>query len=467
MTLHARETVGPDRQAPDREAQEFLARNPDIAAIDALISDSCAILRGKRLPISGLPKLYTEGCGFPGSIYAFDVTGATIESTGLCFDVGDADLICRPVPGTLRRTPWLKRPTGQLLLHMYDADGQPFFAAPRTQLQRLVELFAAEGLTPVVALELEFYLLDSDWGPEDRPRPPLSPTSGVRQTTTQVYGMNELYDFDHVLSEIQETAEIQGIPADTVIAEYRPGQCEINLRHRPDAVQAADDALLFKRLVRGVAARHGLDATFMAKPYPEHVGSGMHVHVSLLDREGRNVFEDPNDPAGSALLRQAIGGLAATMAEGMAIFSPNANSYRRFQVESYAPTAPTWGINNRTTALRIPVGPPGSKRIEHRVCGADANPYLAVAAILAGIHHGLKHQLDPGPPITGNAYAKRKPTLPDTWVAALDAFERSRVLRQYFGDRFVHVFLETRWAERDKFFAYVTPLEYEWYLRTV
>jgi glutamine synthetase len=452
------------------EAIEFCRKYPDITAIDVLLPDSCGVLRGKRLPAAGISKLFTEGCGLPGSIYAFDITGATIDATGLSWDSGDADLLCLPVPGTLHSTPWLKKPTGQVLMQMFDADGQPFFAAPRSLAMRLAERVKAElGLTAVVAFELEFYLLDSDWGTEDRPRPPLSPVSGVRQTTTQVYGMNELYDFDDVLSEIHDAADLQGIPADAAIAEYGPGQCEINLRHLPDAVRAADHAVLFKRVVRGVAARHKLDATFMAKPYPEHAGSGMHVHISLLDEQGRNVLE-PDDPAdgtaGSPLLHHALGGLAATMADAMALFAPNANSYRRFQVESYAPTAPTWGINNRTTALRIPVGPFGSRRIELRVAGADANPYLVVAALLAGILHGAKHKIDPGPPITGNAYAKAEATLPNDWVAARECFERSAVLREYFGDRFVHVYLETKWAERDKFFAYVTPLEYEWYLRT-
>lgn len=452
----------------ETEALKFLETNPDIAAIDVLLPDSCGILRGKRLPAASVSKLFTEGCSFPGSIYAMDITGETIDATGLSWDDGEADRPCIPVPGTLQRIPWLRKPTGQVLLSMLDNDGDPFFAAPRTLVERLKGRLAELGLTAVVAVELEFYLLDSDWGEEDVPRPPLSPTSGVRQSTTQVYGMNELYDFDHVLDEIHETARSQGIPADTAVAEYGPGQCEINLHHVHDAVAAADYAVLFKRIVRGVAAKHKLDATFMAKPYPQHAGSGMHIHISLLDRDGRNVFETdpPGEPCGSELLRFAIGGLADSMAGAMALFAPNANSFRRFQVESYAPTAPTWGVNNRTTALRIPVGPPGSKRVEHRVAGADANPYLAVAAVLAGVLHGITNHIDPGPPTVGNGYAKTPASLPGNWVTALDAFEESRVFRDLFGERFVHVFLETKWAERDKFFAYVTPLEYEWYLRT-
>lgn len=451
----------------DAEALKFLELNPDIATIDVLLPDNCGVLRGKRLPAASLPKLFTEGCPFPGSIYAMDITGAAIDATGLSWDEGDPDRPCFPVPGTLQRTPWLRKPTGQILLSMRDQDGTPFFAAPRALVEQLKGRLAELGLTAVVAVELEFYLLDGDWGEEDKPRPPLSPTSGVRQSTTQVYGMNELYDFGHVLDDIEAAAGSQGIPTDTAVAEYGPGQCEINLRHVPDPVLAADHAILFKRAVRGVAAKHGLDATFMAKPYPRHAGSGMHVHVSLLDRDGRNVFEDDEpDAVGSRLLLHAIGGLAATMPGAMALFAPNANSFRRFQVESYAPTAPTWGVNNRTTALRIPVGPPGSRRIEHRVPGADANPYLAVAAVLAGILHGIANRIDPGEPVVGNGYAGTQASLPGNWVAALEAFEHCRVLRDLFGERFMHVHLATKWAERDKFFAYVTPLEYEWYLRT-
>ncbi|HEV7368285.1 glutamine synthetase family protein [Arenibaculum sp.] len=451
----------------DTEALKFLELNPDISTIDVLLPDNCGVLRGKRLPAASLPKLFTEGCSFPGSIYAMDITGATVDTTGLSWDEGDPDRPCFPVPGTLQRTPWLRKPTGQILLSMHDQDGTPFFAAPRALVEQLKGRLAELGLTAVVAVELEFYLLDGDWGEEDKPRPPLSPTSGVRQSTTQVYGMNELYDFGHVLDEIEEAAHAQGIPTDTAVAEYGPGQCEINLHHVPDPVLAADHAILFKRVVRGVAAKHKLDATFMAKPYPQHAGSGMHVHVSLIDRDGRNVFEtDRPEAIGSDLLLHAIGGLAATMPGAMALFAPNANSFRRFQVESYAPTAPTWGVNNRTTALRIPVGPPGSKRIEHRVAGADANPYLAVAAILAGILHGITNRIDPGEPVTGNGYNGAEASLPGNWVSALEAFENCRELRDLFGERFMHVHLETKWAERDKFFAYVTPLEYEWYLRT-
>lgn len=452
-------------RADVKEATTFLRENPDITAVDVLIADSCGVWRGKRIPAQALERLYLDGCSFPGSIYAMDITGETVAGSGLVWEQGDADQPCLPVPGTLVRTPWLKRPTAQLLLQMYEHDGRPYEASPRSLVRSMAGLLAADGLFPVVAVELEFYLLDSDWGEDDRPRPPLSPNSGVRHSGTQVYGMDELSDFDAVLTEIYETAVAQRIPADAAVAEYAPGQFEINLHHVPDPVRAADDGALFKRVVRGVAGRHKLDATFMAKPYPNHAGSGMHVHVSLLDRDGNNVLEG-NQPYGSETLRHAVGGLAATMGEGMIMFAPNANSYRRFQVDSYAPTAPTWAVNNRTAALRV-IGSGNSRRIEHRLPGADANPYLVVATILAGMHHGIRNQIDPGAPLTGNGYeVEGVAPLPASWNQALNAFERSRILREYFGEKFSHAYLTMRRAEAAKFAAYVTPLEYEWYVRS-
>jgi glutamine synthetase len=204
----------------------------------------------------------------------------------------------------------------------------------------------------------------------------------------------------------------------------------------------------------------------MAKPYPEHAGCGLHIHVSLLDREGRNVFDDATE-LGSPALRHAVGGLLATMRDAQAIFAPNANSYRRFQESTYAPTAPLWGYNNRTTAVRIPAGDGRARRVEHRVAGADANVHLATAAMLAGIHHGLTRKLDPGAPVEGNGYAVDAEPLPRNWSEALGLFDASPVIAEYFGPRFQHLYSAVRNAERRRFEAVVTPTELDWYLRGV
>jgi len=446
--------------------RNFRAQYPDITHIDALVCDMCGVLRGKKVPVTALDKIFRDGLTFPGSLFATDITGETVEETGLGFADGDADRDCFPVPHTLDPVPWLSRPTGQVLLAMRDLDGSPFFADPRTVLANVIQRLKADGLHPVVAVELEFYLVDRKRGEDGRPRPPMSPISGKRQNTTQVYGIDELYDFNDLLYEIYDTCVAQGIPVDSLVSEYAPGQYEINLRHVTDPLEACDDAVLFKRVVKSVAAKHGVEATFMAKPYPDQAGSGFHIHMSMLDEAGANIFA-ADDPHGSPALRHAIGGLGATMAEGMAVFAQNQNAFRRFQPNSYVPHAPTWAANNRSVSLRIPPGKPADRRVEHRVAGADGNPYLVVAAVLAGAHYGLKRQIDPGPPVQGSAYDKIEPTLTSSWIVALEQLDGSAFFNDYFGRRFLDVYLALKWAERDKFFSQISPLEYDWYLNKV
>jgi glutamine synthetase len=230
-------------------------------------------------------------------------------------------------------------------------------------------------------------------------------------------------------------------------------------------LRAVDEAIQYKHLVKGVAENHGMLACFMAKPFAESAGSGMHLHLSLDDAKGNNQFAS-DDAAGNVLLRQAIGGMARTIDDAMAIFAPNANSYRRFRRKTYAPVAPTWGVNNRTVSFRIPAGAAKSRHVEHRICGADANPYLAAAAVLAGMHHGIKNKIDPGPATTGNGYDSKFDALTINWFDALDAFEASAFIRDYFGADFVKVFSAIKRAECERFFAQVTELDYRWNLRT-
>jgi glutamine synthetase len=275
-----------------------------------------------------------------------------------------------------------------------------------------------------------------------------------------------LEDFEEFFAEVSSAAAIQGLPVEGAVSEAAPGQYEVNLKHVGDAVTAADHGVLLKRLVRGVAGRAGFEATFMAKPFANTAGNGLHLHVSLLDREGRNVFDDGGE-RGTETLRHAIGGLAATMAESMAIMAPNANSFRRFQAGSFVPATPSWGYNNRTVALRIPAGEAKARRIEHRVAGADANIYLVAAAVLAGIHHGISGRIDPGPPVIGDGHRQFERTLAESWQDALSAFDAARLLPGYLGTEFCRVQSACRRAERRKFDAVVSPLEYEWYLRTI
>ncbi len=446
--------------------QAFAERLPGNAVVDLLISDISGILRGKRIDIGLLSKVFEDGVALPGSLFGMDITGATVESTGLGFQEGDADRVCRPIAGTLAPVPWQARPAGQLLMSMWEEDGRPFYADPRQVLARVTERFSALGLTPVVAVEMEFYLLDHQRLPSGAPQAPLSPVTRERESNTQVYGMSELDDYGEFLEGIASACAAQGIPADTAVAEYAPGQYEINLQHVADPMQACDHAVLLKRLIKGVAIKSGMEATFMAKPYQALAGSGMHVHISLLDEHGNNALIGDRLP-GSETMHHIAGGLAATMADFMAIFAPNANSYRRFCPGAYVPLCPAWGINNRTTSLRIPSGPDHARRIEHRVAGADANPYLLLAALLAGCHHGIENRLDPGPLVAGNAYDQLPPSLPATWLKALEEFEQSAVTHDYLGEDFCKVFMACKQEEREKFNEFITPLEFQWYLRNV
>jgi glutamine synthetase len=321
------------------------------------------------------------------------------------------------------------------------------------------------GLTPVMAVELEFYLVDRERTPEGHAQPPRKPLSGRREFHTQINSMADLNEYSALLVAIDSAARAQSLPVGTVLAEYGPGQFEVNLHHVPDAITACDHAIRLKRLVRGVALQHGMEATFMPKPYRDHAGSGAHLHVSLLDADGRNVFA-ADDPAGSPALRHAIGGLAATINDTMAICAPTANSYRRYRPEAYVPLNPSWAVNNRGVAFRVPHGPPAARRVEHRVAGADANPYLLAAAVLAGMHHGIARRLDPGAPLAGNAYRDNRPTIPLTWPEALAAFEASPFIREYLGEAFTSLYAGTRRGEMQEFNSHIPPLDYAWYLTT-
>jgi len=448
------------------QARAWLQRHPQVRAIDLLLPDQMGIPRGKRVTVAELEGVHRSGLLLPASMFALDVLGGTVQSTGLGFDEGDADRVCLPLPGSLVPVPWLGEQVAQMQVAMYEHDRTPFYGDPRHALERVLQRFETLGLKPVMAVELEFYFVDRERTIEGHAQPPHQPLSGRREDKTQINSMAELDEYSEVLRAIDDAADIQELPTGTVLAEYGPGQFEVNLHHVDDALLACDHAIRLKRLVKGVALQHGMDATFMPKPYRDHAGSGAHLHVSLVDANGRNIFA-ADDPAGTAALRNAIGGLAATVNDAMAVWAPTANSYRRFQPEAYVPLNPSWSVNNRGVAFRVPHGPPDGRRVEHRVAGADANPYLLAAMVLAGMHLGIVQKLDPGPVLAGNAYRGATPTLPLSWPEALVAFERSEFAREYLGERFANLYARTRRGEMQDFSSYVSTLEYSWYLTTV
>ena len=449
-----------------QELESFLAARPALRFIDLLLHDIHGVDRGKRIDIGSCRSVFRDGLLLPGSLFALDVPGGTVQETGLGFDEGDADRPCMPVAGTLVDVPWLDHGVAQAQVTMHDRDGTPFFGDPRHLLARVLERFRRRGLVPVVAIELEFYLLDRERDALGLPQAPRGPLSGRREHRTQINSMLDLDEYSAVLADIDSVCRAQAVPSTTALAEYGPGQFEVNLLHGPDALRACDEAMRFRRIVKCVSRRHGLDATFLSKPYPDMAGSGLHVHVSLNDRDGRNLFA-AEDPLGSPQMQHAAAGMLASMADGMAIFAPLANAWRRFRPDAYVPLTADWSINNRGAALRVPVSDAANRRLEHRVAGAEANPYLVVSWILGGILAGLDAAQPPRSPLTGNAYHGSAPLgepLPRYWSSALDRFERSDFARELLGERLQRLYAMVKRHELDEFNAHVTPQECAIYL---
>ena len=326
------------------------------------------------------------------------------------------------------------------------------------------------GLTPVMATELEFYLLDAGKSAPTVAGPRV-PGVGRLQPGAQVYHPDDLWEIEHFLNDVYDFCDAQNIPADSAIAEYSQGQFEINLKHVDDPVLACDHAVLLKRAVKAAARKHGFVACFMAKPFEEDAGSGLHIHMSLIDRDGKNYFSHGRGslaaPPFSARLRYAVGGLLKTMPEATALCAPNANSYRRLRPDMYAPVEPNWGVNHRAVAIRIPQSDAKNLRFEHRTAGADANPYLVTAAVVAGVHYGLKNKCDPGRMIEQGEAAAPRLKIPNRWDAAIDRFERSRILPEYLGKDYCRYFAMNRREESRRFHNIVSQLDFDWYLRSV
>lgn len=452
------------------EAKAFLEAHPEIEAFDIVLTDANGVGRGKIIRRHELPGLYENGRHLPISILGLDITGEDVHETGLIWDSGDGDLRAWPIPGTLVPLHGTNPARGQVLMSMHHLDGAPMTSDPRHALARQVAALADKGLYPAGAFELEFFLLANERDSEGRVQPARAVVDGRKSAKTEVYSVDHLHGMEPLFSDIYAAAKAQGIPAETVISEYAPGQYELTLNYRKDVMRAADDLLMLKRLVRAQARRHGLTACFMAKPIEKYAGSGMHLHVSLLDRDGTNIFTEAREGSWSPALLNALGGLAETMAESMLVFAPHANSWRRFVSQSYAPVAPTWGVNNRSVALRVPAGDARNRRIEHRPSGVDANPYLVAATVLAGIAKGLEEKLDPGPETTGNGYeagVHDRPSMPADWKDAIEAAKASAFLRRALGEDLHRTFTAIKEAEYLRVARTVSELDYHLYLHEV
>nr|WP_240532540.1 glutamine synthetase family protein [Agrobacterium albertimagni] len=447
------------------EAREFFAANPDIEVLEAFVIDVNGVPRGKWIPRERAIDVLTKGMAMPRSVYALDVWGRDVNAAGLAEGTGDPDGICFPVPGTLSRVTWLSRPTAQVLLQMHTQEGESFYADPRQVLGNVLKRFTAAKLTPVVATELEFYLIDPVRSALDPVRPPNTRDGRWHTGQTQVLSISELQDFEEVFHGISTAARAQKVPADTTLRENGPGQYEINLNHVPDALAAADYAVLLKRIVKGVARASELDATFMAKPYGTQAGSGMHVHFSILNEKGENIYVGEDGP--SDALFHSVGGLLESMGESMAIFAPHQNSYRRLRPSEHAPTYASWGFDNRSAAVRVITASKPATRIEHRVAGSDTNPYLVLAMILSAALAGMKEKLSPGGAISGDDHAVNHEPLPTNWDYALQRFGKSSFAYAALGPKYRSLYTACKQQELSEFSLRVTDVEYDAYIRTV
>ncbi len=449
---------------PQDEVAAYLSTYGEPEVVEVLLPDTSAVLRGKWIPGRSITKIWKDGVAIPLSIFGLDIWGCEVEATEIHLETGDKDGLCWPVAGTLKPVPWAPRPTAQVLITMHEPDGSakgaPWKLDPRQQLAGIVDRFTARGLAPCVAFELEFYLLKPSDVPGAPPEP-VFPASG--QARQNMYAMSDLDAFASVLHDMRAACEQQGLPADTVISEAAPGQFEVNLYHRVDALAAADDAILLRRLIDGVARRHGLRASFMAKPLVDFAGNGMHVHVSLMETDGGNLFAKP-DGIGDRALRHAAGGLLATMAESTLLFVPSYNGYRRLVPGSYAPVSISWGYDNRSVAVRVPNGPPAARRLEHRIAGAEAHPHLVLAGILAGMLEGLEREIEPPAPLSGNAYEHAAERLSPSMEEAVRRFFTSDFIARAFGEDYRRIYGVMKREELAAFTRQILPLEYDTYL---
>ena len=459
-------TLSPSGSHPS-EAEAFLNAHPHIEAFDIVLHDSNGIGRGKIIRRHEILSIYNNGRHLPISILGLDICGEDVHETGLIWDEGDADRRAWPVPGSLIALHNTQPARGEMLMMCYNLDGTPMTSDPRHALKRQVDAMATEGLHPAGAFELEFFLLANDRSPDGRVMPAADVLDGRQSRKTEVYSVDALHGMLPLFSDIYAGAEKAGIKAETMISEFAPGQYELTLHYRTDVLQAADDLIRLKRIVRAQARAHGVTACFMAKPIADYAGSGMHFHVSMLDDNGRNVFVEDVEGQWNPTILHALGGLKATMAESMLVFAPHANSWRRFASNSYAPISPTWGVNNRSVALRIPAGDIKARRIEHRPAGVDANPYLVAATVLAGIRHGLAQHIDPGPETTGNGYDAEGPPMPTDWHQAIDAATASAFLKDALGADMHRTFTAVKAAEYARVARTVSEVDFDLYLHTV
>jgi len=436
-----------------------------ITEVECLISDLTGIARGKISPTN---KFIAEGgMRLPESVLLQTVTGDYVEDDIYyeLLDEADIDMFCRPDPNAVFMVPWAVEPTAMVIHDTFDKQGSPIELSPRNVLKRVLKLYADRGWLPIVAPEMEFYLTKRVSDPDFPLEAPIG-RSGRPETGRQSFSIDAANEFDPLFEDMYDWCELQGLDLDTLIHEEGPAQMEINFRHG-EPLHLADQILVFKRTMREAALKHDVAATFMAKPITDEPGSAMHIHQSVVDiKTGKNIFSNP-DGTMSELFLNHIGGLQKYIPELLPLFAPNVNSFRRFLPDTSAPVNVEWGEENRTVGLRVPEASPQNRRVENRLAGADANPYLALAASLLCGYMGMVEQIKPSAPVKGRAYERRNLRLPVTIESALERMEACKDAEKYLGEKFMRGYVAVKRAEHENFKRVISSWEREFLLLSV
>jgi glutamine synthetase len=435
-----------------QDIDEFLKKH-HITEIEAIIPDMAGIARGKIIPRSKFES--GESMRLPQAVMIQTVTGDYPEDDSFT-GVTDPDMVCVPDSSTIRIIPWAVDPTAQVIHDCVHFDGSPVEISPRRVLRRVLELYAAKGWKPVIAPELEFYLVDMNKDPDIPLTPPIGRT-GRPETGRQAYSIEAVNEFDPLFEDIYEYCDIQDLEVDTLIHEVGAAQMEINFLHG-DPLNLADRVFLFKRTVREAALRHHMYATFMAKPMENEPGSAMHVHQSLVSAEsGQNLFTGPDGKA-TDMFYAYIAGLQKYTPALMPIFAPYINSYRRLSRFMAAPINVAWGYDNRTVGFRVPHSSPAARRVENRIPGVDTNPYLAIAATLAAGYLGLTQHLKPTEPLVSDGYALPY-QLPRNLEEGITLMSSCEPLKDILGEKFVRAYLALKETEYEAYFRVISSWE--------
>ncbi len=442
-------------QQLQQEIQTFCKQNPQIDEVDIITTALTPKFWGKRYPIAKLASLLGQ-FKMPRGNFLMSPEGQYIEVLHYNDTDGDPDCAFQFIPGTLKPTPWAGEKRAQIMVSTVDAH-TPFVAEPRLVLKNVLDKLSRDNMRPTVAFELEFYLIDKQRTEDGLAQRPKNQVNG-RRDNDFILGMDRLDEFTHVLRDIRESCDKQGIISTAISAEMGPGQFEINLNHNSDCLKAADEVVLYQRLIKGVATKHGFEATFMAKPYMQYAGSGMHMHISLYDENGENQFAKNNNE----MLRHAIGGCLQTLHGALAFLASTPNAYRRYAPDLAIATKKSWAFENRYAAIRIPESNEKNMRIEHRVPAADANPYLAMAAVLAGVYLGIKQKIDPGAECESQAAVEHE--FPRTLTETLNELEQDKALCEILGEEFSEIYLAYKRSEIREFENHIAAREYQWYL---